>query len=302
MLKVFLNTKISSTALLFFTPLVYLLLAATICSLLAYPLHFLIGDSVPYYKIINRGSLLLLVLGIYPAIKLINLTEAQVGFCGFSRAFFRRFGIGLVLGILILGFLIAAFLLLEIRVIDWSRFKTVSGVFSILLSALATGTIVASVEEPLFRGLLLGALTSRMPGILALNISAFYYASLHFLRSKLSIPDSELNWLSGFDIIVDSFAALFNTQLIDSFSSLFFAGIFLGLVKMKTKCGLGFCIGLHAGWVFVIKATKSLTDTHAGSAWSGLVGNYDRINGFFSAGWLLVLIGCLLLFYGTRAK
>jgi hypothetical protein len=64
--------------------------------------------------------------------------------------------------------------------------------------------------------------------------------------------------------------------------------------------GLGYCYGLHAGWVFVIKTAKALTMAVPDSPRAFLVGDYDRFVGYLSAAWTFVLIAALVLFFLRR--
>lgn len=292
---------IFSRVTLFFVPLIYLLAAASLSALLAYPLHFLMEGLFPYTKIVSRGALLLLILGIYPIARWIRLTRCDFGFCGANKAFFYRCVVGLGFGALILGFVAVLLVVLEVRVVDWEELASLSTVASSLSKALTVAIIVALLEEPLFRGLLLGGLLTRSSQAFAILTSACYYALLHFLHSELTFADSELTWVSGYMVVLDAFSHLLDIRIIDSFLALFLAGIFLALVRLHLKCGLGYCIGLHAGWVFVIKTSKALTDRNPNSPWAILVSDYDGIIGYLSAGWLVLMItGLLILLRSNR--
>ena len=198
------------------------------------------------------------------------------------------------MGTLILIFVVVLLLVLDIRIIDVKAFATAGLIALILTKALAIGLLVACLEEPLFRGLLLGGLLARSAKVFALTTSAFFYALLHFLRSNLDIENHQITLFSGFEVIINSLSQLFNLEILDSFLALFLSGIFLGLVRIQPNYGLGYCIGLHAGWVFVIKTTKALTNGDRHSSYSFLVGGYDGIIGFLAAGWLAFLIIMLL--------
>lgn len=286
-----------------FAPLIYLLLAASCSVFITYPVYSLTDGLFPLSKIVNRGALLLLIIGIYPAMVRMNLTWVNFGFCGINKAFFKRFTLGFGIGILILGFVVIFLLAFGTRVIDWEKAAIFSIIISSLSKALLVGVLVALVEEPLFRGLLLSSLLTHSSKTFAISIGAFYYAMLHFLRSDLIFVDSEISWASGFLVILDSFSNLLRLQNVDSFLALFLAGVFLGLIRLHYKCSLSYCIGLHAGWVFVIKATKALTNGNRKSPWANLASDYDGIIGYFAAGWLMLLIiGFLIFLQFNRLK
>ena len=77
--------------------------------------------------------------------------------------------------------------------------------------------------------------------------------------------------------------------MLDSFLTLLLVGLLLAGVRERTGA-IAACIGLHAGWVCVIKATKDLTAVNAGSDWSFLVGPFDGYTGWLVAGWGVVLV------------
>ncbi len=74
----------------------------------------------------------------------------------------------------------------------------------------------------------------------------------------------------------------------DSFIALFAVGLFLALVREHTgSIALG--MGMHTGWVFVIKLTKKATETDWQSPYSTLIGHYDGVIGWLATGWIGVI-------------
>ena len=65
-------------------------------------------------------------------------------------------------------------------------------------------------------------------------------------------------------------------------------GVFLALVREGTG-HIGWCIGLHAGWVFVIQLTRRLTDGNPSSDLAFLTGDYDGIIGWLAMAWIGLL-------------
>lgn len=49
------------------------------------------------------------------------------------------------------------------------------------------------------------------------------------------------------------------------------------------------CIGLHAGWLTVVKVTKHPTDTGTDPAGRIWIGGYDGFTGWLAAFWLALL-------------
>lgn len=73
------------------------------------------------------------------------------------------------------------------RAMQWTAGLLAGKMGLILLLAL----LISFIEELLFRGFLITTLGRKMPLLAAAWISAFYYASLHFLRSHSQIPSGE---------------------------------------------------------------------------------------------------------------
>ena len=120
------------------------------------------------------------------------------------------------------------------------------------------------------------------------------YAFVHFLQPEMHVDPGALGWASGFVLLVDAFAFLFSPlQVLDSFLALFAAGILLALVRVRTN-RLALCIGIHAGWVFSIKAFKRVTDSNDGSAYAFLSGSYDQVIGYLAAVFLVLAIALYL--------
>ena len=86
--------------------------------------------------------------------------------------------------------------------------------------------------------------------------------------------------------------------IIDSLLALFAAGVFLSLVRLRTG-NIAQCIGIHAGWVLVIKVTKSISTVNYESGWGFLVGTYDGVIGFMGFAWLC-LLSISYYWLGTR--
>ena len=49
-------------------------------------------------------------------------------------------------------------------------------------------------------------------------------------------------------------------------------------------------IGIHAGWVLIVRLIKSLTRVNDESGLLMLIGNYDQVIGLISLIWLLPLV------------
>ena len=75
------------------------------------------------------------------------------------------------------------------------------------------------------------------------------------------------------------------------------AGLFLGSLRVLRPDALALCMGIHAGWVAVIKSAKPLTTLNLQSPRWNWVGSYDHIIGYFSSAWLTLVILVLVMAY-----
>jgi membrane protease YdiL (CAAX protease family) len=281
-------------------PFLYLLGCATLAAALAYPLFLATGgNSISGLRtLVSRGGQVFLVLGLYP---LWRWLAPPPGSFGIGPGFRRQLAVGFGLGVLILGFHLLLLLALDLRALrpDWGA--DAGRLAGILGKALLTGLAVALLEETIFRGALFGLVRVRAGALAAVLISAFYYAGLHFLGSRWEGDLAAVGPETGFRIALDAFANLGHMDP-GSFLGLFLAGALLGVVRARIPQGLGYCYGLHAGWVAVIKTAKPLTVTLADSPHSFLVGQYDHFVGYLSAAWigLLIAAGLAWLRPGTR--
>jgi membrane protease YdiL (CAAX protease family) len=283
-------------------PLVYLSAAALLAAAFAYPLYLLSGGGIGLRSLVSRGALVFLILGGYLLVRKLGLDLAQLGFArggsGFPRQAIQGFG----LGVLMLALHTLALLALDVRVMDPDDWKSTAEGLSTLAKALGTGIAIALIEETIFRGLLFTALR-RLAGVgTAIVVSAFYYAILHFLKTDWKPKGAEVAWDTGFRLLADAFGHLAVLPF-DSLLALFLAGVLLGCVRTAFPLGLGYCVGLHAGWVFVIRSAKALTNGLPDGRHAYLVGGYDGIIGYLAAGWIGVLVlGFMVSFRGKGRR
>jgi hypothetical protein len=273
----------------------YFCAASAVAALIAFPLYESIGnDEFGFERWVSRSALLLLILGLFPCLKFFNLSFASLGYnANYSRVF-KQLAIGFTAGLCILGAVIAVLIFLEIRVI--SADSQISS--SLLLNALIAGLVIALIEESLFRGLFFKLAELWHNSLMAVFLSSFFYALLHFIKPMEHIDQHALSFFSGFEVIINAFAGLCSMRF-DDFLALFVVGILLALVRLKTQ-SLIYCIGLHASWVFLIKTSKSLTDYNASSHWSFLSGQYDGVIGLLVFVWLSLVCTAFFFFIIKR--
>jgi membrane protease YdiL (CAAX protease family) len=118
-----------------------------------------------------------------------------------------------------------------------------------LLERTMSAVVVPFIEEPLFRGLLLGILLRANSEPVAVLVSSAVFSILHFLKSPEQ-TSLHVTWTSGFVAIANSFAQFGEPMLVAAgFTTLFLLGWILADGRMQTR-SLWLPIGLHAGWIF----------------------------------------------------
>jgi uncharacterized protein len=276
-------------------PLLVLLVATFLACILAYVVVLVWDDGVSFRTIIKKASQVFLVLSIFPAMHYLKLNKFDLGFAA-RPAFIKQIASGFGLGFITLLPVFIVLYLLGVDVVDKSQPWTFVWLSKKLIIELLLALLISCFEEPVFRGILLTGLNKKLSVGVAILISAFYYAVLHFLDSKTKIPVPEINLFSGFKLLGEAFTHLLNPEILSAFLALLAVGIFLGLLRTQMKASLGLCIGCHACWVWQIKLSKTLFNTNPNSDYLYLISSYDGVIGPLVAVWLTVAITAYFLY------
>lgn len=252
----------------------------------------LTGDVLPLHKMIGKTTLILLILGVFPLKKRLNLSWADLGFAP-RAVFFRQIRQGFLLALATLLPVLLTLYALEVHVFDDSRHWTAGKIATKVGSALFFAMLIAVGEEMLFRGLLLGGFRRKMPLGIAITFCSLYFAALHFLKPASHIAYAELQWNSGFQLMAEAFANWLNPAILSALVSLFVVGVFLALLRSRVPQSLGLCIGCHAGWVWQIKISRDLFNVNLQADNLYLVNTYyDGVIGPLVSVWLaLAMLG-----------
>jgi membrane protease YdiL (CAAX protease family) len=280
-------------------PLVLLIILASLACALGYFILMALGDVIELRKIISKATLVLLLLSIFPLKRWLNLSWSDLGFAPPHR-FVRQMGIGLLIGVITLLPVLLVLYGLDVHIIDSGREWTVAKACKRIVISLLLALLISFLEEPLFRGILLTSFRKKLSLSLAVGLSAFYYASLHFLKSKTSVPYDELTLSKGFELMLDAFANWVNPEIFSALLALWVVGIFLALIRVEIHQSLGICIGCHAGWVWLIKTSKDFLDINPQSDYLFLVSQYDGVVGPLVTAWLSLTIAGY--FFWKRAQ
>jgi hypothetical protein len=262
-----------------------------VAALAAWPVWQLVHAMQPdwlFHKVVSRFWQLLLLAGLVLTVRRLQLrTRADWGY-GLPRAqFLRQFGAGLAIGLATMLPMSLAIAALGIRALrpELDAAQLLEGI----ATGVAAGLFVAIVEETFFRGLMFRAVSRESGLAVAVASTALLYSAIHFL-ARVRIPAADVDWDSGITLLGGAFARFADPAAIaDSFSTLALVGVLLALVRARTGA-IAAGIGLHMGWVCVIKTTTFATRPVDDAAYGFLVGSLDGYTGWLVAGWALFMI------------
>jgi len=204
----------------------------------------------PFHRYVSRSMLLLALFGLVPLFR--RLGGASLSGFGLQRlpGGAKRVAIGFCLGFAILG--VVAALDVAIGTHHWGLGCPKSELGLRLLKALLTAAAVSFIEELLFRGALMGSLMRDGRVRTALLASSLLYAWVHFFARVQW--QGAIEWNTGLKVLAGMCSGLVEAdRLMPSFLNLVLAGTLLGYCY-QMRGTLHLPIGLHAGWVFWLKA------------------------------------------------
>jgi hypothetical protein len=268
-----------------------------VAALLAYPLYLLVHPLMPAWRFDRIGGRLwefgLLPLGLVLVVRRLRLLRREDWGYGAPRPrWLRQFRIGLVAGLASMLPVTATMLVTGARTLlpDPSPGQLAAS----LAAGLGSGLAVAFIEETFFRGLVQGAVLreARSKGAALLAV-ALLFSALHFL-GHARIEAEAIDWHSGFTLlgmVLGNFTA--PGAVADAFLALAAVGLLLGVVTAWTG-NIALAVGLHAGWVWMMRTTVGLTRADPGAPLGWLVSRTDGYTGWLVFAWTLVMLLALL--------
>jgi len=169
------------------------------------------------------------------------------------------------------------------------------------LGGLATGITVAFIEETFMRGAMHTAIERESGTTAAIVLTALLYSAVHFV-GRYRIPVEELGYDSGLRHVLGTLADFAAPlDIIDAFLALAAVGVLLGMVRALTG-NIAACVGLHAGWVWVIAFMRASSAPNELHPVRFLLSDFDGV-----VGWLVLaatgVIGLVLIpFYAKRQQ
>jgi membrane protease YdiL (CAAX protease family) len=276
------------------------LLAAVIGALVSYPAFELTSSfaNFAFHRVASRIVMLLLVVELVWLCRHLGIVRKRDFGYGLPwRKFLKMSLLWGAMGAATAAVGAAFLLATHLRVMQSGFTLTGLSLLRIFAIGLASGIAVALLEETVMRGAMHTAIERESGAWTAALLTAPLFAVLHFF-AKASIPAAQLNWGSGFDLLLRSFAPLGHPALVfDSFLSWLLVGLILSLTRVLTG-NIAVAIGLHAGWVLVLRMLQEATGSGDAPGYSLWVGRFDGLLGLWLLPWGACIAAALWL---TRA-
>ncbi len=251
--------------------------------------------TVPFHRVGNRLAMVGLAAGLWLLARWLRLNNRQdMGYGGALRPWLRQLGLGLLLG---LAFMLPlALLMLGTGLRRINIDLNVLLLFKLLLSGLASGLVVAFIEESFLRGAMYSAVTRESGALLAVISTALLYAATHFF-ARFTILPADVGPGSGVDLVLGSLRAFAAPgQMADAYLCLAAVGVLLALVRRQTG-NIAAGIGLHAGWVTLMLVTLRTTERNPDAASAWLLSEHDGFVGWLTLAWTLLAAIPVLRYY-----
>ena len=264
-----------------------LLVASAILGCIAYPLYLAVSmlHVWPFHRYYSRLAMLVVAALLVWLFRHLQVrSKRDFGYGLERREFLRRSLFWAAIGILTAS-LGAAFICgVGLRSLDAQFSWTIPSLARITLVAIFSGIAVALFEETLARGAMHTAIERESGPWAAALITATLFATLHFF-AKASIPPDQLAWRSGFDLLALSFAPLGHPSMVfDSLLSYLAIGLVLSLTRVLSG-NIAAAVGLHAGWVIVLRIMQQSTVHSASRDYSVWLGTFDGLVGLWMLPW-----------------
>jgi len=284
--------------IVFFT--IYIIFFAVLSSIL-FSVLYMQFDEQPMFtlnKAIKYGCILLCIMFIFPTLKVKRLyNRSLIGFTEPKKEFilntFKGFFISIILSIP----LIFLFLFLNMRNLNNAQ-TFFDGFLTTIIITILISYLISFIEESFFRGILIQKNKNILQTTYIILFSGTVYSLFHFIKIPL-ILDEEIFWNTGLIEIFNVFSNFHNLVSFDAAITLLVFGTLLGFIRIKTM-SISYCIGIHAGFVFVIKIFRKNTTVNFDSEYNSLLSSYDHFTGHLSTLWIILILTFYLIFVKNK--
>jgi membrane protease YdiL (CAAX protease family) len=272
-------------------------------ALLAYPAWLLLHPhfDFPFHRIASRVGMLALVIGFMSVARRRGLADRRsLGYGIPRRAFLREFLLALSLGVGLMLVVVAVMLGMGLRTWQPGLELHAAVLGSLAVKALGSALTVAVIEETFLRGAMFSGIQRESGARAAIVLTALVYAATHFI-ARYHIPAELVVPTSGLAMVTGSLQAFADPLAIgDAFLALFAVGVLLAAIRAATG-NIAACIGLHAGWVWVILLVREISVPDTTRPLSFLLSSFDGFVGWLVLAWTVAIGWPLYRFYVRRS-
>lgn len=227
----------------------------------------------PFHRYVNRCLLVLALVGLWPLNKAFGTQDPRDH--GWNHPWSWPLAQGTLLGGAALASILLAALFRDAAAAH--THLALAPVVRRVFSSIATASIVAAIEEWLFRGIIHGALRRSLSFPATAAVTSLLYALVHFF-DRPPAP-TEVNAATGFWTLGEMLHGFLDTHLlVPGLVNLFIGGWTLALARERAG-NLAFPIGIHAGWVLLIKSQSAFV-TFAPDANTTFWGSHKIFDGY----------------------
>ena len=282
-----------------------ILLGLASIAVFTYPAWLLLHPhfEFPFHRIGERIGMLTLAAGFLLTARRLGLRDrTSLGYGLARRKFAREASIGLAFGAATMSAVVA--LMTGLGLLDWTAAAgvTAAALAELVVLKLVSGLAVAFIEETFLRGAMHSGIERESGSRAAVILTAVVYSATHFFAS-FRIPADEVSASSGVALLEGTLQSFVHPLgIADAFLCLVAVGILLGRVRAATG-NIAACVGLHAGWVWVMLVVHALAQPVRLSPLSFLLSRFDGFIGWLVLAWTIP-VGLVLqrLYAGAGAK
>jgi len=281
-----------------------ILLALVVMALASYPAWLLLHPhfDFAFHRIASRLAMLVAAIALVPLARHLRLTDpASFGYGLPWRSFVRECSLGAALGVPLMALIALAMGVLGLR--TWRADLTLNATLlaGLVLTGLLRGLAVALIEETFLRGAMFSAVARESGTLAAVLCTSLVYAATHFI-GRYHIAPQAVTPGSGLELVAGTLRAFAApARIADAFACYFAVGVVLAGVRARTG-NIAACIGLHAGWVWVIALASETSALVPSSALGFLISSWDGVVGWLVCAWTLAAGVLLWRFYAPRAE
>lgn len=278
-------------------------LGFAVIALVAYPAWLLVHPLQPgwlFHRIGGRIGQLALLVALLLCARRLGVADRQSWGYGIpARQFFPELLKALALGVATMLPIIAIMAAMGLRTWKGGVAPDAELLAKLTLQGFLTGIVVALMEETFIRGAMFTAISRESGTRLAILLTSLLYASTHFLVSY-RVPADQVNAWSGVALVAGTLDAFKDPlAIVDAFLCLFAVGVLLAAVRAATG-NIAACMGLHAGWVWIITFVRVTSEPDRTHPLHFLVSEFDGLVGWLVLAWTVVIGLVLHRVYARR--